>query len=124
MKTFSFLAAFILFSALAVAQSSVQSGAFSVTPTVTGFTLDKGTGERSVSIEITFDKPFDKKPKIVLSTVSIDTDNKSNVRYKIEANSVSRDGFMVKVTTWADSKIYSLGGNWLAHSETEAATAK
>ncbi len=124
MKTFAFFFTFFFLSVLACAQSSIQSGSFNLNPTVTGYTLDKSSGERTTSIEVTFDKPFDKKPKVVLSTVMLDADNKANVRYKIEANSVSRDGFMIKVTSWADSKIFNIGGSWLAYADAEPAQAK
>jgi hypothetical protein len=98
-------------------QTQIQSGNFAFNATVEGYTLDKNVGERSTSIEITFAKPFEKKPKIVLTVCMFDGDTKSNVRYKIEPYSISRDGFMIRATTWSESKIYELRGNWIAHLE-------
>jgi len=117
MKAMTIVLAFFLSTIFLQAQSQIQSGSFNFNASVPGYTLDKNTGERSTSLEITFDKPFDKKPNIVLSTVMVDAETKSNLRYRIEAYSISRDGFMVRVTTWVDTKIFGLSGNWIAHTE-------
>jgi len=119
MKTFTLVLAFFLSTIFlqAQAQSQLLSGSFSFNSSVAGYTLDKNTGDRSTSIEVTFDKPFDKKPKVILTTTLIDADSKSNLRYSIEAVSFSRDGFMIKVNTWGDTKIFQLGGSWIAYTE-------
>jgi hypothetical protein len=126
MKSFSFLLSFFLFSILVFAQTpattqtvspvQIQSGAFNLAAGTEGYNLDKSTGERSTTLEVTFEKPFDKKPKVVLAADFLDTDTKTNLRYKIEAISISRDGFTIKVSTWADTKIFGIGGNWLAYN--------
>lgn len=107
---------FLGFTALVSAQS-VQSGSWSITPATPGFSLDKSTGERTMTIDIDFDKPFDTRPSIVLSVTQIDSDKEFNQRYNVEAISISRDGFTLKIRTWADSKIYSLSGFWMAHTD-------
>jgi hypothetical protein len=99
------------------AQSGVQSGKFTVNSSTSGFNLDKNSGDRSVTVEINFPKPFDVKPSVVLSVTSIDADKDTNLRYNIEAVSVSRDGFIVKVSTWSDTKIHGISGQWIAHVE-------
>ncbi|NPV11531.1 MAG: hypothetical protein HPY57_07055 [Ignavibacteria bacterium] len=45
----------------------------------------------------------------------IDADKTTNLRYKVEATTVSRDGFALKITTWGDTKIFGIGGFWIAH---------
>lgn len=95
----------------------VQSGTWTVNPSVSGYSLDKNAGERTVTVDIEFPKPFDSKPTVVLSVTQIDTDKAFNGRYNVEAISVSRDGFTLKVRTWADSRVYSLSGYWIAHSD-------
>lgn len=113
------VALFILFVALttvAFSQTTVQSGMWTVNPSVAGYNMDKNTGERTMTLDIEFPKPFDTKPTVVLSVTQIDTDKDSNSRYNVEAISVSRDGFTLKVRTWADSKVFSLSGYWIAHA--------
>lgn len=107
---------FLGFAALVTAQST-QSGSWSITPATSGYSLDKSTGERTMTIDVDFNKPFDTKPNIVLSVTQVDADKEFNYRINVEAMSVSRDGFTIKIRTWADSKIYSLSGFWLAHTD-------
>ncbi len=47
----------------------------------------------------------------------LDSDGQFNQRYNLTAISVSRDNFTIKISTWADSKIYGIGGTWIAHTE-------
>jgi hypothetical protein len=97
------------------AQTKIQSGSWSVNQSVPGYSLDNNIGERSVTLDIHFAEPFAKKPKIILTITQLDSDKNVNLRYKPEAISISRDGFTLKVSTWADSKIFSLSGSWLAY---------
>jgi hypothetical protein len=112
----SFVLFFILSSSYLFAQVAIQSGTFSANTSTPGYTLDKNSGDRSVTIEVNFDKPFDKKPTVVLAVVKLDADNKTNLRYNIETLSVSRDAFTVKISTWSEGKIYGIGGSWIAYS--------
>lgn len=98
------------------AQTKMQSGSWSVSPSLEDYSLDSNNGERSVSIEINFPESFKEKPEIFLSVSQIDVFNKTNTRFNVEAISISRDGFTLIVKTWSDSKIFSISGNWIAHS--------
>lgn len=115
-KFFAFLIVFVALSSITFSQSFVQSGIWTVNPSVSGYNMDKNTGERTMTVDIEFPKPFDTKPTVVLSVTQIDTDKDVNSRYNVEAISVSRDGFTLKVRTWADSRVYSLSGYWIAHT--------
>lgn len=103
------------FTTLTTAQ--IQSGTWSTKAGDSGYNLDSNTGERSMTIEVNFPKPYDVKPKVIISVTQLDTDKGFNSRYNVEVLSVSRDGFTIKIRTWADSKIYSISGNWLAYTE-------
>lgn len=118
-KLLTVVVLFVLFGmfAAADAQQMIQSGKFSANGETPGYTLDKNTGDRSLTIEVTFLTPFETKPEIVLSIIGFDSDKTENLRYSIEAKSVSRDGFTIKINTWGASKIYGLTGNWLAHTK-------
>ncbi len=67
-----------------------------------------------MTLEIKFDNPFKETPQIFLSVLQLDADKNSNLRYKAEIVSVTKDGFTIKVRTWADSRIFSMSGYWLA----------
>lgn len=108
---------FLLMFAAANAQQAVQSGKFTANSDTPGYTLDKNSGERSITIDVTFLSPFDTKPEIVLAPTNMDVDKGENLRYSIEAKSVSRDGFTIKITTWGGTKIFGISGNWIAHTK-------
>ena len=102
-------------STLSFGQIQIESGKWGVSLSYSGYTLDKNQGERNVLIDISFEVPFDKKPDIMLAVTTYDGSNQANTRFNVESRSVSRDGFTIKVVTWADSKIFGIGGYWIAH---------
>lgn len=116
-RTLTVLFLIIFVTASTKAQTKMQSGSWAVNQTISGYSLDKNSGERMMTIEIQFDKSFASKPKIFLSLTQIDASKESNLRYNIKAVSVSRDGFTIKVGTWSDSKVFSLSGYWLAYAD-------
>lgn len=99
------------------AQTRIQMGSWSVTKTLPAYSLDQNNGERSMTIKINFEKSFSKTPQVIFSVTQIDADRLTNIRYSVDALSVSRDGFTLKVSTWSDSKIFSISGRWLAHTD-------
>jgi len=106
----------ILFSALGMVAYSqeIQVGTFTITSTIEGYSLNNGSGERTVSVEVTFPKGFEVKPEVVLNLNSVDADKTVNTRISMKPVSISRDGFTIQVKTWADSKINLVGGTWIA----------
>ena len=115
-NTLIFLSIFTVISVQAFAQT-MQSSSWSVNQSLTAYSLDKNNGERTMTIEVDFETPFTKKPQIFLSVTQIDSDKEANVRYNVEAVSISRNGFTIKVRTWADSKLFSISGYWLATTQ-------
>jgi hypothetical protein len=119
MKTIklAFVMLVLFIGSTALFAQQFQSGKYSINNAMQNYTLDKESGQRSMLIDISFLKGFDKKPSIMLSVTLLDSDTKFSLRYSVEALSVSRDGFTLKVTTWGDSKIMGIAGNWLAVAE-------
>jgi hypothetical protein len=115
LSVFAVVLFFISFSALVSAQT--QSGQWSTSVGATGYNLHENTGQRAMTIEINFEKPYEVKPKVIISVTQLDADKGSNSRYNVEVLSVSRDGFTVKILTWSDSKIFGISGYWLAYTE-------
>jgi hypothetical protein len=108
-----FIFSFIILAGFASAQT-MQSSSWSVNQSLGGYSLDNNDGERTMTIDIDFETPFAEKPQIFLSVTQLDSDKESNVRFNVEAISISRDGFTLKVRTWSDSKIFSISGYWVA----------
>lgn len=108
---------FFVFIPCSLAQTKTQSGIWSVNPSLEDYSLDKNEGDRSMTIEVNFKTPFKNKPQIAVSITQLDCDKESNLRYNVEVLSASGDGFTIKVKTWADSKIFSISGYWIAFTE-------
>jgi hypothetical protein len=102
---------------VASAQSQIMSGKYAASTSSAGYTLDKGSGDRTYTVEISYPTGFDKKPTVVANVSTVDAEKSANVRYSVEVTAVSRDGFIIKITTWGDSKLYGIGGSWIAYSE-------
>ncbi len=116
MKKAMFFAVVIALFALAstATAQTIQGGKFKADYNSAGWSLHENEGFRSFSIDIVFKKSFEKRPEIVLSTTMLDTDQKYPTRYKIEAKAVSSEGFLLEVTTWGDSRVNAIEGNWIA----------
>jgi hypothetical protein len=98
-------------------QSKFVTGKYAVNTNSSNFTLDKNTGPRSYLQEVNFLNPFESRPEVIVTVSTLDADKDSNVRFTVEATGISRDGFTIKVTTWGDTKIFGIGGNWIAYIE-------
>jgi len=108
---------FLLVSAFAFSQTQVLSGTWGASSDTKSYTLNQNSGDRSITIQVNFLKPFENKPDVVCGISSIDVDKGTAVRYAVKPISVSRDGFTVEVKTWGDTKINSVTGFWVAHAE-------
>ncbi len=114
------LISFLLIFGLAFAasaQTKVESGTWSASTTTPGYTLAENKGDRSVTLTVNFLDPFENKPDVTLAVTLLDATSDKNVRYKVEALSVSRDAMTIKISTWADTKILGIQGYWMAHGE-------
>lgn len=111
------LGLFLMVSAVALSQSQVLSGTWGASTDSKSYTLNSNTGDRTITIQVNFLKPFESKPDVIVGVSSIDVDNNTAVKYAVKPISVSRDGFTVEVKTWGDTKIYSITGFWVAHAE-------
>lgn len=108
---------FLLVSAFAFSQTQVLSGTWGASSDTKSYTLNQNSGDRTITIQVNFLKPFENKPDVVCGISSIDVDKSTAVRYAVKPISVSRDGFTVEVKTWGDTKINSVTGFWMAHAE-------
>jgi outer membrane protein OmpA-like peptidoglycan-associated protein len=114
-KTKLFLTMFLLMNASFFAQQ-VQTGTYKFDKKLADYTLDKPGGDRVVQMEVNFPKPFDVKPEVMVTVNFIDADKGANNRFEVKTISVSRDGFTIQVKTWSDTKIYGIGGDWMAEA--------
>ena len=116
-KSLLVIAVMLFVCANSYAQSVVQSGTYYYTKDSPNYTLNANQGKRIVEYEITFNKPFDKKPSVVIMPSLIDAESATQIRYNIRASGISRDGFVLLAEVWGDTKLNSIGGFWLASVE-------
>lgn len=92
----------------------LETGKFSFDYTLSGYNLDKFSGERIFTYDIKFKKKLVAVPEIIFAVSSVDASNEDNLRYKIESTLITNEGFLIKVKVWGNTKLYSIAGNWLA----------
>jgi outer membrane protein OmpA-like peptidoglycan-associated protein len=95
----------------------MQSGQWRITQNDGGFSLNSGNGDRIMQKEVRFAKPFQSMPDVSVTVTFLDADKNQNIRYDVKAISVSRDGFVIRIKTWNDTKIFGMGGYWFAEAE-------
>ncbi|MEG3663263.1 H-type lectin domain-containing protein [Celeribacter halophilus] len=73
-----------------------------------------GEGDRLVSANITFTKPFKEPPAVTLGVSGIDAERDHNLRFWIHARNVTEKGFTIEFSTWYDTHIARAGVSWQA----------
>ncbi|MBX2975765.1 MAG: H-type lectin domain-containing protein [Ignavibacteriaceae bacterium] len=109
---------FLLIQTSADAQHHVYDK-FSYDYTLSGYNLDKYSGERVFTQSIKFKNKLDYIPEIIFNVNSIDASSQDNLRYRIEATMVTSEGFLLRIKTWGNSKIFSIAGHWQAVKSNE-----
>lgn len=117
MKTKIFTSVIFLIICISNLSAQVQSGSFFFDKSTPNYTLHENSGMRMVEREISFEKPFETKPQVVVTPTLIDAEKTTQIRYSIEAKGVSRDGFVIKVATWGNTQLNGIGGFWIAQAE-------
>ncbi len=128
-KLFILLAA-LVFSFSSSITAQVQGGTFFVDKSTKNFNLNANEGKRETVIEINFEKPYQEKPTVLVSLSLIDlqgdkfeveANSKVNqtlesrgLKIAVEATGISRDGFVLKVVVWGNTKVNAAGGTWIA----------
>jgi len=114
LRIVTMMAVLMLAGCTALMAQTVQHGSFTAGPETEGWTLNDGTGQRSVQIMVLFDKPFESAPTVTLGITGFDISNEKGVRLTVKVEKVTIAGFVIRVSTWADSKIFGVNGDWFA----------
>lgn len=115
---FTIVFVFFLCSGSIFGQLKVQAGIFNADSNISNYMLAAGgDAERVLQMNVTFPKPFSKTPEIQLSVTRIDQDRGNNTRYDVKVVSAHKAGFLMEIKTWGGSKIYLIGGTYLAIGE-------
>ncbi len=117
MKISAIIAALLLATTVSLSQT-FQKGDFSANVNTEGWSLNAGSGTRTHMIVVKFVKPFTKVPTVVLSVTTYDcgAGQDGNVRVSAKAEQVGRESFTLKISTWGDSRVAGIEGNWFAYT--------
>ena len=112
------LVGLILCSASVFGQT-IQKGDFGSSVSSEGWSLASGAGDRTYIEFITFDKPFEAAPTVMVSLVGYDatSDDAGAVRVHLAVDKITKLGCIVKIKTWGNSKVGAVWGNYLAFSK-------
>jgi hypothetical protein len=121
----------IIFSSTILAQ--IQGGTFFVDNSTKNFTLNANEGKREVAVEINFSKSFTEKPTVLIALSLIDLQGEKfevqanlkvnqtlesrGLKIAADATGISRDGFVLKIVVWGNTKINAAGGSWFAFTQ-------
>lgn len=99
-------------SRLSKCEKRIQIGEFNIQ-------LDAILGERaskgkSKIINITFEFPYSKPPKLYTSINKLDAFVSSFIRYGVDVKEITNESAIIEVYTWHDSWITEINVNWLA----------
>jgi hypothetical protein len=114
-RPFVVIVALLLVSTATFGQN-MQKGDFVGDVKVEGWTLAAGSGTRTAIIFVKFTKPYESTPTVMVSVTghSAKAGKNSNINLAAAAEKVTRDGFVIKVSTWEDSQVFAVYGSWIA----------
>jgi hypothetical protein len=84
------------------------------------WTLHQGKGSRLWTKRINFDQSFQQTPAVVTGLSLLDIVTDDDIRANVEADNISADGFDIKITTWNDTKLWSITATWFAYEKIPA----
>jgi hypothetical protein len=94
----------------------IQSGVVCVYSTDAGYTLDSGSGLRTVSRQITFGTSFGARvPTVITNLQQIDSAVNYGLRVGVNPANITNSGFDIVFYTWDNSKIYDACTSWMAY---------
>jgi hypothetical protein len=115
---FTLIGLFLIAASVSNAQLKVQTGVWNADKNISNYPLASGGElERTLSLNITFPRPFNTKPDVTFSITRYDGDANINTRYDLKVVSVHKAGFTLEVKTWGGTKINLIGGTYMAIGE-------
>ncbi|EFA84072.1 hypothetical protein PPL_03145 [Heterostelium album PN500] len=71
-------------------------------------------GDKYSEHVIKFDKPFPRIPEVICALTQIDCAQDKNLRIRVFAKDITKEGFTFVFMTWFDTKLYGLRGSYVA----------
>jgi hypothetical protein len=94
--------------------ASLQIGILTEGWTLASPPTDTTEGARVFRYNVFFAAPFDAPPVVHLGLTGFDMDQRDSNRLGLRATEISTAGFVAEVSTWRDTRVYSVEFSWLA----------
>ena len=103
----------------AITPWTARSATVSVGMLTEGWTLDQPVadhlaGDRSFSTNVVFDEPFKDVPLVQVAVQGFDIDQRMSGRLRLSVSGITAEGFILTITSWRDSRVFSVDVAWLA----------
>ena len=69
---------------------------------------------RSYEVEVEFLSPFGSAPVVHLGLTGFDSAQDDSPRISLKTKEITEAGFIVEISTWASTRVYSVEFSWLA----------
>ncbi|KAI8514076.1 hypothetical protein Bbelb_084000 [Branchiostoma belcheri] len=76
--------------------------------------INSGSGWRSRDLTATFSRRFPRTPVVTVGLHTLDNSRDRNLRVRIDVRSVYTSHLIVRFWTWSDTRLHSVGVNWMA----------
>jgi hypothetical protein len=94
--------------------ASLQIGILTEGWTLASPPTDTTEDVRAFRYVVHFAAPFDAPPVVHLGLTGFDLDQRDSNRLGLRAIEITREGFVAEVSTWRDTRVYSVEFSWLA----------
>jgi hypothetical protein len=94
--------------------ASLQIGILTEEWTLASPPTDTTEDARVFRYNVFFAAPFDAPPVVHLGLTGFDMDQRDSNRLSLRATEISTVGFVAEVSTWRDTRVYSVEFSWLA----------
>ncbi|KAG8798813.1 hypothetical protein FRC16_006507 [Serendipita sp. 398] len=74
-----------------------------------------GEPRTKTSRRITFSRPFDQPPRVVVTLSALDMEAGRDCRVVVRATDIESDGFVIHIDTWDDSVLHMAKADWFAY---------
>jgi hypothetical protein len=91
----------------------IQAGKHMVTDSTPVFQPFKdGEGNRHFDHVVRFEEKFDSAPQVLVALNYVDVG--PEVKLQVAAENITATGFVLRYSTWANARVFSVGAQWIA----------
>ena len=95
----------------------IKNGTHMGTKNHSSWKLLNGTGRRTTDYFVNFGITFRRSPKIHVALSGFDILRGHNHRLVVRVVRVTREGFILRYETWADTRVWSATTSWIAYGD-------